>query len=64
MTDDEPGKVCSGQVMGSRECPPEELGLPVGNGAAAGGLTGVKLSSLLFGPIAVLWHCALDELYS
>lgn len=40
--------------------PCEELGLLVGNGAAAGGLTGVKLS---IGPIAGLWYCALDELY-
>lgn len=38
----------------SLECHAEELGLPVGNGAASGGLRGVKLPGLLFGPTAVV----------
>lgn len=59
MTDDKTRKVCSGQVMGE---PREDLGLLLGNGGDSGGLQGVKLSSLLFGAIAVVWYCDLDEL--
>lgn len=47
----------------SLDCHAEELGLPLGNAVASEGLGGVKLSSLLFGPTAVVWYCHLDELY-
>ena len=48
---------------GSLDCHAEELGPPLGNGVASEGLGGVKLSSLLFGPTAVVCYCHLDELY-
>lgn len=44
------------------ECRAEELGLLLGNGAESGGLSGVNLSSLFFGPVAVVWRRDLDEL--
>lgn len=40
---------------GSLECYAKELRLPLGHGVPPEGLRGVKLFSLLFGPIAIVW---------